>query len=129
MLTFQALANSRCFRHDCGTNISCRLHVLQADLFLKIYSSIWLSQNFLDYDFITVVLIFNTRCAVRLATETNLLYMCQENEVYLNEVRKLLVRLYRINQQTKVHRGGNINITSVTLLWWYIEIYVTIDVT
>jgi hypothetical protein len=37
------------FRHDCGVNISCRPHVLQADLFLKIHSSIWLSQNFLDY--------------------------------------------------------------------------------
>jgi hypothetical protein len=49
MLTFQALAISRFFRHDCGVN-SCRPHVLQDDLFLKIYSSIWLSQNFLGYN-------------------------------------------------------------------------------
>jgi hypothetical protein len=51
MLTFQVLANSRFFRHDCGVNISCRPHVLQADLFLKIkiYSRIWLSQKFLGY--------------------------------------------------------------------------------
>jgi hypothetical protein len=35
MLTFQALANSRFFRHDYGVNISCRSHVLQADLFFK----------------------------------------------------------------------------------------------
>jgi hypothetical protein len=45
----QGAANSRCFRHDCGVNISCRPHVLQADSFLKIYCSIWLSQNFLGY--------------------------------------------------------------------------------
>jgi hypothetical protein len=50
MLTFQALANSRFFRQDCGVNISCKPHVLQADLFLKIYSSIWLSQKFLGYN-------------------------------------------------------------------------------
>jgi hypothetical protein len=37
-------------RHDCGVNISYRSHVLQADLFLKIYSSIWLSPNFLGYN-------------------------------------------------------------------------------
>jgi hypothetical protein len=50
--TFQALAISRFFfKHDCGVNISyCRLHVPQADLFVKIYSSIWLSQNFLCYN-------------------------------------------------------------------------------
>jgi hypothetical protein len=50
MLTFQALANSRFFRHHCGFNTSCRPHVLQTDLFLKMYSSIWLSQNFLGYN-------------------------------------------------------------------------------
>jgi hypothetical protein len=57
MLTFQALANlsmivalANYFRHDCGVNISCRPHVLQVDLFLKIYSSIWQSQNFLGYN-------------------------------------------------------------------------------
>jgi hypothetical protein len=59
MLTFQALANSRFFRHDCGVNISCRSHVLQADFFLKIYSIIWLSQNFLGYNSITINYEFN----------------------------------------------------------------------
>jgi hypothetical protein len=48
-------ANSRFFRHDCGVKISCRPHVLQADLFLKIYSSHWLSQNFLGYNSIVVL--------------------------------------------------------------------------
>jgi hypothetical protein len=50
MLTFQALANSRFFRHDCGVIISCSPHVLQANLFLKMYSSIWLFQHFLGYN-------------------------------------------------------------------------------
>jgi hypothetical protein len=35
------VANSRLFRPDCGVNINCRPHVLQVDLFLKIYSSVW----------------------------------------------------------------------------------------
>jgi hypothetical protein len=42
VLNFQALALSSFFRHDCGGNISCRPHILQAGLFLKIYASIWL---------------------------------------------------------------------------------------
>jgi hypothetical protein len=50
MLTFQALSLSSFFRHDCGFNISCRPLVLQVDLFLKIYSSIWLPQNLLGYN-------------------------------------------------------------------------------
>jgi hypothetical protein len=57
MLTFQALANSRFFRHDCaGVNISCITHFLQADLFIKILSSIWLSQNFLVYNYIVMII-------------------------------------------------------------------------
>jgi hypothetical protein len=55
MVTFQALSFSSFFRHDCGVNISCRPHVLQVDLFLKIYSSIWLSQNFLGYNSILFI--------------------------------------------------------------------------
>jgi hypothetical protein len=50
MLDLPSAANSRFFKHDCGVNINCRPHVLQADLFLKIYSSIWLSENFLGYN-------------------------------------------------------------------------------
>jgi hypothetical protein len=50
MLDLPGAANSRFLRHDCGVNISCKSYVLQADLFLKIYSSIWLSQNFLGYN-------------------------------------------------------------------------------
>jgi hypothetical protein len=60
MLIFQALANSRFFRPDCGVNISRRRHVLQTDLFLKIYSSIWLSQNFLGYNYSAAALAFGT---------------------------------------------------------------------
>jgi hypothetical protein len=50
MLTFQALANIQVFS---GMNQALILVVdptsFQADLFLKIYSSIWLSQKFLGY--------------------------------------------------------------------------------
>jgi hypothetical protein len=68
MLIFQALANSRFFRHDCGVNISCKPHVLQTDLFLKIYSSIWLSQNFLGYNSIILSLqiYWNKDCYLKL---------------------------------------------------------------
>jgi hypothetical protein len=62
MLTFQALANSMFLRPACGVNISCRLSVLQADLFLKIYSSLWLSQNFLGYS--SIALFFSTTMGI-----------------------------------------------------------------
>jgi hypothetical protein len=50
MLTFQALLLSSFFRDDCCFNISYRPHFHQADLFLKIYSSLWLSHIFLAYN-------------------------------------------------------------------------------
>jgi hypothetical protein len=43
-------AFSSLFGYDCGVNIGCRPHVLQTVLFTKMYSIIWLSQNFLCYN-------------------------------------------------------------------------------
>jgi hypothetical protein len=59
MLTFQALSLLSFFRHDCDINFIFRSHVLQTDLSLKIYSSIWLSQNSLGYNSIVLILIMH----------------------------------------------------------------------
>jgi hypothetical protein len=46
MPTFQALSLSNFFSDNCDVNIGCIPHVVYSNFFIKIYSSIWLSQNF-----------------------------------------------------------------------------------
>jgi hypothetical protein len=53
------------FGYDCSVNIGYRPHVLWTGLFTKIYSIIWLSQNFLRYNSIAGTSEFRQRFAIK----------------------------------------------------------------
>jgi hypothetical protein len=70
MLTFQALTISRFFRHDCGVNIICRPHVLQANLFLK-----WSARNFEIFSNIKLIILKKLYVVLDMELQTKKFYL------------------------------------------------------